>query len=752
VAVLAGADGGTDQDVPRCNGWPFPHRCGGRTIHSPSVECARSPTPGRMTPGVSVMRRGCHGVDAGGWRPHSRWRRGERYSSDTLNTIPGMNEHDPGLPPPADHPLKMSGRGAIYSFSFDLGPEVDLIRVANKLLKNDVATVAGSPSRQGLRVGRRLRASAAHQEETQRFSDFLDILNSGNLQWYKMFRLNWKTTMRIAWAARKLIAPYLLKYLIIWMLYGQAGIESRTSTHEANQPPTHEPSDDQPDSIAAIRDTMKETAEKLRKLVFDQHISGALRLRLQQQMYFPHYYLETEPFIRLEMNRSYYTDQTYDDEPIEISLMIHRSGVCIFTFATPIAHVYGVDEAYGYLAAGTRLFDKVEISAPILGMRLRYMNEYYYRWRIRETRFENLDWVKFETPADGKDNISLESVFYLYLNTVERIAGRRAQTEWRCNTTLFQGSPRCGCDASQAKEMHAVEFAQMMVRARSPYPVTDEAREQLLKNYLVNSDEELWLSTGHAIHTIWDELELDYTRDLKTVEPIESAILQHRQLEAIDHRTVNVAVRDHNLFAAQKQLATGLPEYGRNLMTDINAASVVEGLAEKFRTPQLYDRLNDRVKVLESIVNTRYARRQSRRSLSISAIGLGVVLLLLLPRIDELMTKLSSLTPTGSLIAKVRDYFGGADQATVALYLVAIGLAALVLLTMSMSLPRIGRPLSWLRRPLSWLRRPLSWLRRPLSWLRQRLRIRIRNFGYPTKHDVIVTRGAPSPPPTQSET
>lgn len=104
---------------------------------------------------------------------------------------------------------------------------------------------------------------------------------------------------------------------------------------------------------------------------------------------------------------------------------------------------------------------------------------------------------------------------------------------------------------------------------------------------------------------------------MRTVVSIESAILQYRQLEAIDHRTVNVSIRDRDLFAAQKQLATGLPEYGRNLISDMNAYEVVDGLSEKLKTAQIYSRLNVRVKVLESVVNTRYSRRQSRRSLSI---------------------------------------------------------------------------------------------------------------------------------------
>jgi hypothetical protein len=166
--------------------------------------------------------------------------------------------------------------GAFYSFSFDVGPGVDLIRLANKLLKHDMASVAGSPSRDGLRVGRRLRKSVATQEEAQRVADFLEVVESGNFEWYKMFRLDWRMTSRIGWAGRKLIASYLAKYLMIWALYGQAGIKSRTSTRT----PTRESGDDEPDPITKSRDMVKEAADRLRKSVFDQHISGALRLRL----------------------------------------------------------------------------------------------------------------------------------------------------------------------------------------------------------------------------------------------------------------------------------------------------------------------------------------------------------------------------------------------------------------------------------------------------------------------------------------
>jgi hypothetical protein len=337
-----------------------------------------------------------------------------------------------------------------------------------------------------------------------------------------------------------------------------------------------------------------------------------MRVRLGQQMYFPRYYSRSEPFIRLELNRAYYSDASHHSEPIEISLMIHRSGICIMTFATPIAREFDTETGYGYLQAGARMLDEVELSVPFVSRNKAIPKSIVEQFRSVETH-DGLQWIVLNAER-LESKLSLLSVFHTYLGAIENLARRDVSTEWRCYTTLFQGTPRCGCDGAEAKERHAVEFAQLMVRCPSPLPVTDDVRKDLLKNYLMNSDQELWLGPGSGIHTFWQRDDINYLTDIQTVVPIESAILQYRQLEAIDHRTVNVSIRDGDLSAAQKQLATGLPEYGRNLMPDMNAPEVVDGLASKLRTAQLYSRLNDRVKVLESVVNTRYSRRQSRRS------------------------------------------------------------------------------------------------------------------------------------------
>ena len=216
----------------------------------------------------------------------------------------------------------MSGRGAIYSFSFDLGPGLDLVKLANKLLKTDMATVAGSPSRDGLRVGSRIRDTARYQEHAARYQQWLEIFHTGKIQWWRLFRLEPKITLRILWIAR----PHLWQFFAYRATFGLAYRTSLRSSYERAK--SREADSENQDHRHQVEKMVREASEKLVQSISSQHASGALRLRLQQQMYFPRYYLHNEPFIRLEMNRSYYTDGDHKHEPIEISLTsIFRAGL-----------------------------------------------------------------------------------------------------------------------------------------------------------------------------------------------------------------------------------------------------------------------------------------------------------------------------------------------------------------------------------------------------------------------------------------
>jgi hypothetical protein len=613
-----------------------------------------------------------------------------------------------------DHPLRMSGRGAFYSFSFDLGADLDYVRLANRLLKDDMATVAGSPSRDGLRIGRRVAKTNRFHRKAQKSAEFFNVLYGRSFSIRRLWQADRATTLKVAWKLRRIILPVISRRILF-------GVSPAPAINSGSAPPNNFS-----DHNVESRERLNSAVEGIRDIFMDQLILGAVRLRLEQQVYFPRYYAQIEPFIRLEMNRVYFTADTYKDEPVEISLMIHRSGICILTFATPIVDELDVGSAYRTLLSSEREFDEIKLSMPIASYKRSLPGVADANLHIEEELHEGLRWVSLSiaTPSNNlgpAPKLSLLGVFHFYLSAIESVARREIRYEWRCFTTLFQGRPLCGCTGVEAKSTHEIDFGQLLVRSRSPYPVRSDVREELLKNHLVTTHAELWLSAGCAIHTYWWRDDIDYVGDMQIVEPIEFAILQYSQLEAIDTRTVNVSVRDGHLFDAQKQIATNLPEYGRNLMSDINAPRVVAGLGSLLNTEQVSTRVNDRVKILESIISTRFTRRQSRRSLAISSIGLLIVLFLLLPRIDEFIKKMVALSPTSSFMIAINNFFGSQDRATVAIYGFTIVATAAIFLAFTF---RVSRGI---------------------------LRRRRHRFGYSTKHDVAVSREQPPQPSGESD-
>lgn len=595
----------------------------------------------------------------------------------------------------AAHPLRMSGRGAIYSLSFDLGPGWDPVKVANRMLRANMATVGSSPSRDDLSVGRRVADTDRFARKCQRTSDFFEVALSPGWTFGQLWRTDRRRTLWLLWVLRHAIFRSVRRVILRKPV--QHDDNSGTETVE-------QAADTQSEST----NSLKTIVDEMREGFMHQLAIGAFRSRMEQKLFFPRYYLKVEPYIRLEMNHGYFTDADYENEPIETSLMLHRSGICIMTFATPVRHQLDPNVMQDVIHAESRRLRDAKISLPIVRPRRRSIFFPHYNYDEGDEVREGVKWVSITPKNDEK--LSMSSIFQMYRVAVEQVVGRPCEGEWRVFTTLFQGTPLCSCEAVEAKTVHAVDFGQLLVRSRSPHPIREDLRETLLSNCLVTTHAELWVNAGCAIHTSWNRDEIDYVGDIRIMLPIEFAILQYAQLEAIDTRTVNVSVREGDVFSAQNQLATNLPEYGRNLLSDIDAPRVVEALSERLGTQKIYSRLNDRVKVLETIVNTRYTRKQSKRSLTISILGFAIVLLLLLPRIDEFIKKLKRLKPSTPLVEAVNRFFGDQDHATLWIYGITVLIVLVVFVAFTFR-PRIPK------------------------------RRQKRRFGFPTKHNIVYTEG-----------
>jgi hypothetical protein len=277
----------------------------------------------------------------------------------------GANAYDPPMAAneetrpnaTAAHALRMSGRTAFYSFSFDLGADLDYIALANGLLKKDMATVAGSPTRDGFRVGRRVSKTHRFHRNASRTADFYNALYDEEFSITRLWRIDKLQTLTIIWILRSVLWSAVIRWV-----RSSVGLEAPSEDQSDHRETSTRNS---AESIDDSRTEMNRAIDGIRETFMGQLILGAMRLRLEQQIYFPRYYAQLEPFIRLEMNRSHVTVGEFEDEPIEISLMIHRSGICILTFATSVDAELDFRAAYNALYAGARHFDAVKLSEPV---------------------------------------------------------------------------------------------------------------------------------------------------------------------------------------------------------------------------------------------------------------------------------------------------------------------------------------------------------------------------------------------------
>ncbi|MFJ1457378.1 hypothetical protein [Nocardia sp. N2S4-5] len=539
-----------------------------------------------------------------------------------------------------------------------------------------MATIAASPTNNELRVSNGIVDTDRSLKEAEKFESLTRELASGKLGIVRFFLL----TPR--WALVKFLRNLAL-ILMTWLKLR----------------PAKEPEPSAESGYGDILRSATESKEMLQSALMEYATIGALRVRMEQQRHLPRYF-SVEPYIRLALNRAFFEDERGDEEDaFEISLMIHRSGVCAMTFSAGVGRCLGIKDLRRCIYSGDRHLRWVKISVPIMA---RFARREGIRFKYRTLRRSNLEhaenqkWLKISASAEAAKfddkPLSVQSVFEAYLKAVESIAGRQSTDGWDCYSTLSLGAPIC-CYDHDAKIVHRDEFSQLMLRTLHDVELEESTKHSLLKNHLKILDKELWLSARNAIYVDWNGAGPDLIDDIHILIPIESAMLQAKQLEQIDGITSDAVVRDRSLFKSQNILAVGLQEYRRYLLAGPDDSAIVDAVLEINDYHSLYTRLLERVKLLESLVSARYSRMQSRRSVGISVAGFMVVLFALLPRISETLEEFARKGGwAASLVGKIDSIFGGRDPATLWIYVAILSISLCMILMLSfrfrLSLPR----------------------------------------------------------------
>lgn len=557
------------------------------------------------------------------------------------------------------HDIAIRGRAVYYSYSFDLGPGLNIEKLADQLLLKNLGKSAASP------ISDEVRFSKSHIEteiilrDIQSIKTLQHALKSGDLSTLSTFR-------RYFWLSLKVASSGYFQKL----RSGNATEETSKTTGE----------------IEDLSVKLDKSQEELRLSQSRSEAWASIRNLAERDRYAPRYF-DKIPYIRVEMRQVPYTSFLVGQDVIEVSLLLHTSGVCILTLASAVSTALDLKAMRNCMVSDLNRIDTVNIAAPIY-------NHYcsangVQRSKSNDLMREGVGWIALSTSDTAQ--LTFHSVFEIYRDAIRSVFGSGGRNDWSSYTMLSIGAPVCACEGKAAKDRHRHDLALTALRATSAVPLNADTVSELLANKLKVSDRELWVSAGSAIYANWAANEPDYREDLMQLIPIESAVRQIRQLQQVDRETSTATVRDKKLFASQGMLAVGLQEYRRNLLNGPDDENIINAILSSNSADTLYERLLDRVKILESIVSTRYSRMQTRRSIAITSSGFLVVVMFLMPRISESIRTFERQSKwSKDLVSLASDTLGGRGPLVLFIYFGALALTAFLLVAFSIRWRRSG--------------------------------------------------------------
>lgn len=559
---------------------------------------------------------------------------------------------------PEDHPPQFVGHGSHYTFLLDFGPGVDTRAVVHKLLRTKLGIVAGSLDRNEPRFNGDLKASMHNQRKAQSLDDFITEMQKDTPSLLRLIQIN----------------PYIaIRVLLIFLRSKLPRIQ-----RDASEVSTGWATD--------LSEMMKSVVTDTDQQIIDQTKLLGGRLDMERQLHSAAYRF-ADPYLRVSLQRMFFKSRSGGstwDGAIEVSLMLHRTGVCVVTMSVDGAETLDFTQAQRLMLPTWVEFDSAEVSKSIADYNLgRYARlRSRKQWQNAEVA-ESQKWITLRRDDElGAPNLTY--LFEIYLAAVCRAGGVDCPS-WQSFSTLSLGPLTCGCDETNFEEVHSRSLVSLLRGTSVDVNYREDIYTSHLRNLLPIEDGTLYVSSGKAILIDHGSAEPSFMNSLRrSVVGIESALSQHGQLLQADRLTTDAVVRDRNLFDAQRVLTNGLLEYHRNVYSTDDIPVIVEALHDRMGTQKLYSRLHDRVSTMNTLVTSRYSRIQNRRSLLVSVSGLALVLILLMPRLSEtLRAFVNAGGYPASAIQQVDEWTGGRGATTLVIYLSIASICVLALATVS---------------------------------------------------------------------
>jgi hypothetical protein len=545
-----------------------------------------------------------------------------------------------------------------YTFCFSLPEGTDIYKLADSLLKSDVAAFATDARHGELRLAHRSKELMKTRTDAVALAAWSQVLNGeGSVRAW--IRKHPKMALKIATS----LMPILIKS----KLRGGNGL---SSTNESEAESDRNVADD---TVQFIDDSM----DKARVIL-------GLRDAIDHRLYTPGY-LEESPFIRLELESVYVTSEHFQNEPLEAYLLLHHSGVALLTLAIAAAGKLSTDDLLGIIESQS--FGLVETRMPTsLSGRGRASNDATLEDQIESEMSEGLHWRRtaWRTP------INLSDVFEVYQYNILKAANKKVEgrhSEWMCYPLLVTNGQSCCRNRNAWLKRHRGELAGLLLKAPGYGLLSEGVAEMLPPDDAINQGESQYFNLSHAVVVRWhfsQDAGPDMASDLWHLVPIESFLLQYWQIRELDWSISSSKWSSRSLPRLQEKLISGAVEYGRAKMTSSTADARVRRLLSESGCDKVYSRIMDRLNMLAQLLDAKSVEVSGRKNVLVASLGFLAAVAFGLPAINASIQALSNVSREGYFgdgLYALNEFFLSHPNANWLLYftLTAIALLSVVI-------------------------------------------------------------------------
>jgi hypothetical protein len=565
--------------------------------------------------------------------------------------------------PTEQHRARFDQTVAWFTFNFSFTKPVNIVQIANNLLRSGLAETASTPTSDEVRVSPRYLKLARLVRSSGRLGRASDQLADPALKKWA-FALRNPTLYTGAYGRA------------LWSVIRRRNINDDGKASEER----------------ALGEEMASVVQGIKRAVAVAQYKNAVFHAIEKDLYRPSF-LQGNAYLRLDLRPTLNWHRTKDDGTVrsaddfdegvltEAQLLVHRSGVMQLTIMVRLPANLASDGLIEHAHGGSPVIVAAEYPEVLLRLASQAGKARETAWLghwSSELR-EGQRWrrMNFEAPA------SITDLFNMYLDAIAAATKTPLNSGWLCYPTLFVDRTSCCAAREDWQHNHSKELSQVVSRIANDRLRAEKIEALTPSDSSLVDDDSVYMTVGMATVINW---RLDRTPNfgqcLQRYIIIESCLLRYWQLVVLHTRLgETLHKRRPDIRRIQVETIGGMQEWSQSAITYGSATEVADDLLNELGVGRLHSGLIESLSQLQQMQEAQDSRQAATRSTVLAMVAVLATVLLGLPAVSAAVDVAHGTNEhsfIGKLAAPLRSAGHHGASGTWTLFLALVALVALI--------------------------------------------------------------------------